>query len=157
MADRPTFQWQGQPVRAAGILCWTIKDGQTHRLFRRIKGKFEDIGGKTDVGDRDAQATAIREACEETDGKLFSEHHSREECAAILEGLVHSCSHIEYNQHSKYLLFKIEVSPDILLQPMKRFGLKEQTEWGELKHYYQWRWKLPYFNQLHWRLKGLEL
>ena len=105
MSDRPTFEWQGQPVRAAGILCWTTKDGQTHRLFRRIKGKFEDIGGKTDMVDSDAQSTAIREACEETDGKLFSEHHSRQECAAILEGLVRSCTTTQYNPQSKYLLF----------------------------------------------------
>lgn len=155
--DRPTFDWQGKPVRAAGILCWTMRRGQTHRLFRKIKGKFEDIGGKTDVVDADPQATAVREACEETDGKLFSPYHTREQCAAILQPLVRYCRDVEYNARSKYLVFKIEVPPSILDLPMTRFGLREKTDWGILQHYYQWRWVVPFTNQLHWRLKGLNL
>ena len=34
------------------------------------------MGGKTDPGDRDAMDTAIREATEETNGKIFSNNHS---------------------------------------------------------------------------------
>ena len=159
MVDRPTFDYEGQPVRAFGILLWTRKNNQIHRLFRKIKNKYEDIGGKTDVKDSSAKDTAIRETVEETDGKLFSETHTRDQCAAILRELVDKVSpeDMEYNKISKYLLYRIEVEPDILDLSMKRFGLSEETDWGTLEHYYQWRWKLPYHNQLHYRLRGLRL
>ena len=159
MADRPTFDYEGRPVRAAGILVWTRKDGKVYRLFRRIKKKFEDIGGKTDLKDNSALDTAIRETVEETDGKLFSKSHTRNQCAADLRRRLTDISpmNIEYNHISKYVLFKLQVEPDILMQPMTRFGLSEETDWGTLEHYYQWRWNLPYHNQLHYRLRGMQL
>lgn len=159
MSDRPTFEYKGQPVRAAGILVWTRKNGQTHRLFRRIKKKFEDIGGKTDMKDGSALDTAIRECVEETQGKLFSDSHTPNQCAAQLRTRLKNISDdcIEYNRTSKYLLFKLEVEPAILSEPMKRFGLSEETDWGTLHHYYQWRYSVPYHNQLHFRLRGLRI
>lgn len=159
MTDRPTFEYQGKPVRAAGILVWTRKDGQVHRLFRRIKKKFEDIGGKTDVLDQSVLDTAIRETVEETHGKLFCETDTPENCAAKLRQKLQNVEseHIEYNPISKYILFKLEVKSDILSRPMTRFGLSEETDWGTLKHYYQWRSRLPYHNQLHYRLRGMRL
>lgn len=157
MSDRPTFEYNGQPVRAAGILLWTMRRGQVHRLFRKVNGKFEDIGGKTDQVDTDAVATAIREAVEETDGKIFSPYHTREQCGKILYELFQGIHSAEYNRRSKYLLFKIKVDSSILDLPMKRFGLAEETDWGTLEHYYQWRWKLPYHNQMHFRIRGLRL
>jgi len=157
MADRPTFQYRGQPVRAAGILLWTVHNGQVHRLFRKVNEKFEDIGGKTDHMDMDAVATAVRETIEETNGKLFSPHHTRQRCSEILYGLFEGVHSAEYNQRSKYLLFKIQVDSSILDLSMKRFGLSEETDWGTLKHYYQWRWKLPYQNQRHFRIRDLRL
>ena len=75
MSDRPTFDHDGKPVRAAGLLIWTRYNGRIHRLFRKIEGKFEDIGGKTDIQDQSYTDTMIREVCEETHGKLFSEHN----------------------------------------------------------------------------------
>lgn len=157
MGDRPTFEYEGQPVRAAGILLWTMRNGQVHRLFRKVNGKFEDIGGKTDMVDNSAVDTAIRETVEETNGKLFSPYHTREQCTNIISHLISKSDNVEYNTHSKYLLFKIKVDSSILDMSMKRFGLSEETDWGTLKHYYQWRWKLPYHNQLHYRLRGLRL
>tara|TARA_B110000977_G_scaffold170038_1_gene220431 strand:- start:542 stop:778 length:237 start_codon:yes stop_codon:yes gene_type:complete len=74
MADRPTFYYNNQPVRAAGVLLWTRHKGRIMRLFRKVNGEFEDIGGKSDAKDRDELDIAIREVCEETRGKLFSEH-----------------------------------------------------------------------------------
>jgi 8-oxo-dGTP pyrophosphatase MutT (NUDIX family) len=157
MSDRPTFEHRGRPVRAAGVLLWTKHDGHVHRLFRKVNGKFEDIGGKTDPADTSAVATAVRETVEETGGKLFSEFHTRERCGEILHRLLEQTTTVEYNQRSKYLLFKLKVEPSILEVSMKRFGLSEETDWGTLQHYYQWRWQLPYQNQLHFRLRGLRL
>lgn len=159
MSDRPTFDFAGKPVRAAGILIWTRKNGQKHRLFRKIKNKYEDIGGKTDPCDVSALETAIRETVEETHGKLFSEWHSPRDCESMLRSRLKNISKdcIEYNRVSKYLLFKLEVESDILNKPMTRFGLSEETEWGTLHHYYQWRYRKPYNNQLHFRLRGMHL
>jgi len=155
MADRPTFDYNGFPVRAAGILVYTFRGHQTVRLFRNIKGRFEDIGGKTDPGDANEVETAVRECVEETNGKLFDANHSREECANILRELIRTNCQTEYNKRSKYLLFKLSVHPGILKQPMKRFGLKEQTDWGELDHYYQWKVGAPW--KRHPRLFGMKL
>ena len=151
MTDRPTFSHCGMPVRAAGILLIT-SDGR-HRLFRHIKKRFEDIGGKTDMVDNNSVDTAVREACEETNGKLFSPHHTHKRCGEILRGLI--TNDVEYNAKSKYLLFKIYVHPDILQLNMKRFGLSEETDWGTLDHYYQWRTDRPW--KRHPRLFGLKL
>ena len=151
MSGRPTFSHYGKPVRAAGILLIT-SDGR-HRLFRHIKKRFEDIGGKTDSVDNNSVDTAVREACEETNGKLFSPLHTRQKCGEILRSLI--SNDVEYNAKSKYLLFKIYVHPNILQLSMKRFGLSEETDWGTLYHYYQWRTDRPW--KRHPRLFGMKL
>tara|TARA_B100001559_G_scaffold319139_1_gene327793 strand:- start:839 stop:1405 length:567 start_codon:yes stop_codon:yes gene_type:complete len=153
--DRPTFQYRGMPVRAAGVLVYTFDGYKTHRLFRNIKGRFEDIGGKTDTQDHNEIDTAVRECVEETHGKLFDPNHTKEMCASILRDLIASNCQTQYNKKSKYLLFKLNVHPGILKMPMKRFGLKENTDWGVLEHYYQWKDRIP--RNRHPRLWGLKL
>ena len=157
MSERPTFYIFGLPVRAAGILLWTNDGNKVVRLFNDVKGRFEDLGGKTDIGDKNALHTAIREATEETNGHIFSEHHTPEQCANML--YEHAIEYIDqqYNQHSKYLLFRVYVQPSILRLNMKRFGRDEKTEWGILPHYFKWKWKVPFGRKLHPRLRGLEL
>jgi hypothetical protein len=157
MGDRPTFEYQGQPVRAAGILVYTFHHGSRFLLFRRVNGKLEDIGGKTDPQDHSIFHTAAREGCEETNGKLFSKHHTRAVCFRILLDLLQNTGEPEYNKRCKYLLFKIWVSPRILKESMTRFGLEEKTDRGTLQHYYRWHQRLPTYPQLHFRLKGLQL
>ena len=155
MSHRPTFYYNGHPVRAAGVLLWTRHKGRVMRLFRKVNGKFEDIGGKTDANDKDELDTAIREACEETRGKLFSEQDTHEECSRRLYHHIVNCPDTQYNPQSKYVLFRVYVDPTILNLNMKRFGLIEKTEWGTLHHYYQWRRNVPY--KLHRRIRGLKL
>ena len=155
MTDRPTFEYAGMPVRAAGILVYTFRGHQTVRLFRNINGRLEDIGGKTDSSDKNEVDTAVRECVEETNGKLFDVKHTREECANILRDLIATACQVEYNKKSKYLLFKLNVHPGILEQSMKRFGLKEETDWGVLEHYYQWKTDKPW--KRHPRLFGMKL
>jgi len=157
MADRPTFYYRDKPVRAAGVFLYTVVRGRRMRLMRRVNGKWEDMGGKSDPKDASAMHTAAREACEETNGKLFSPKHGREECMSILLDLIRTCRDIEYNSRCKYLLFKVCVLPDVLKHSMRRFGRIEQTDWGILHHYYQWRRQLPRRTQLHFRLRGLRL
>jgi len=154
-ADRPTFEYNGNPVRAAGILIYTFQGHRVLRLFRNINGRFEDIGGKTDNDDTNEVETAVRECVEETHGKLFDACHTPQECANILRDLIATNCETEYNKKSKYLLFKLQVHHSILEQPMKRFGLKEKTDWGELDHYYQWKSGKPW--KRHPRLFGMKL
>lgn len=153
--DRPTFYHNGQPVRAAGILLWTHKGNKTMRLLNKCNRNFEDLGGKTDVGDKTPLDTAIREACEETNNHIFSNRHTFQECANLLYDHAMDSMDVQYNEQSKYLLFRIRVHPSILDMDMRRFGRTEKTEWGVLNHYFQWRWSLPL--DLHPRLRRLEL
>ena len=155
MSHRPTFYYNGHPVRAAGVLLWTRHKGRVMRLFRKVNGKFEDIGGKTDANDKDELDTAIREACEETRGKLFSEQDTHEECSRRLYHHIVNCPDAQYNPKSKYVLFRVYVDPTILNLNMKRFGLSERTDWGTLHHYYQWRWNVPH--KIHTRIRELKL
>lgn len=157
--NRPTFNYNGRPVRAAGILLVTFdKEGDKHWLFRHVKNKFEDIGGKTDIVDTCIMDTAIRETVEETSGKLFCVDHTPEDCAKELRSRL-QCDNvkIQYNPQSKYILYTLHVEPSIMNLPMKRFGTTEQTDWGILEHYYKWRSKRPYHNQLHYRIRGFQL
>ena len=157
MANRPTFDYLGHPVRAAGILVYTIDRGNKIRLLRIVNNKIEDIGGKTDVIDKSMFHTAAREACEETNGKLFSSYHTKKRCFNILLYIILNTKEIEYNQRCKYILFKIHVHPGILRENMRRFGLQEKTDWGILKHYYKWFRYKPSYNKLHVRLKNLNI
>jgi hypothetical protein len=154
---RPTFFYEGMPVRAAGILLWTQDGHKTLCLLNKCNRKFEDLGGKTDVGDTTPLDTAIREACEETNNSIFSNKHTFKECAAMLYEHAVDSMDAQYNDRSKYLLFRVYVHPSILSMDMRRFGRTEKTEWGILNHYFQWRWTVPFHNQLHPRLRGLKI
>jgi hypothetical protein len=82
------------------------------------------MGGKTDPSDRDAMDTTIREATEETNGKIFSNNHSTDDCKNCLN----SCQPLQlYNSKSKYLLYKVYVDPTLTSLNMKRFGRTEKT------------------------------
>jgi len=155
MTERPTFSYNGLPVRAAGTLIIVETPTSTHRLFRQINNKFEDIGGKTDSSDTSEIDTAVRETCEETHGKLFHPNHTMQDCERILRDLIATNCQVEYNKRSKYLLFKLYVHEGILDMSMKRFGLEEKTDWGVLQHYYKWLRYCP--RKLHPRLYGMAL
>ncbi len=142
---RPTFKHNGCEVRAAGIL--VESDG--YRLLRRVRGRYEDVGGKTDAVDKCALDTAVREAVEETDGKLLDPRHTRAQCAKKLKDLLEDCD-THYNRRSKYLCYILKVPRRIRHLPMTRFGRCEFTEWGTLPHYYQWKRRLP--RNIHPRL-----
>ena len=149
LGTRPTFYHLGSPVRAAGVLVWTYDRGRIVRLFRKV-GRWEDMGGKTDKRDTDPIGTAVREASEETNGKLFSKDHTKEQCEVILYRQLINNYRVQYIPKAKYLLYHVYVDPSILRLSMKRFGLYEKTEWGKLRHYYKWFDRDP--RNLHPRL-----
>ena len=151
MAPRPTFEHNGQPVRAAGVLLCTKVNGQRWYLLRKAKGAWQDMGGKTEPEDTTPLDTAIREAVEETNGHLFSPSDSFDQCYSHLRDVIEKgkeCS-IRYSKRCKYLLFICHVR-NIKQVSMTRFGKYESTD--GMHHYYKWFCKLP---RLHFRLRSL--
>ena len=87
--DRPTFIYNGQPVRAAGLLAYVTIEGRKHYLLRSEKrGRWSDIGGKTDAMDEDIISVVVREVTEETNNHLFSEGAQLRTGLPILERVV---------------------------------------------------------------------
>lgn len=136
--ERPTFYYNGNPVRAAGILFWTETNGTRWKLLRHYKGKWQDICGKTDTKDRDFMDTAVREAQEETNASFL--------CPEQMYDLLKNpkVTKIQYDAKCKYVLFTCQVEPK----------LKKQTDFGDAEngkpHRFKWFRKLP---TLHFRLR----
>tara|TARA_Y100000389_G_scaffold198361_1_gene234736 strand:+ start:101 stop:595 length:495 start_codon:yes stop_codon:yes gene_type:complete len=134
---RPTFEYNGQPVRAAGLLICTENDGNTHYLLRQCKNKWSDIGGKTDLQDKDVLATIVREVTEETNCHLFSTVHNFEQAYEMLDLILRNEQlEVFYLKKSKYLMVKVVLDNKIRKLPMKRFGLFEHHD--SMQHYYKW-------------------
>jgi hypothetical protein len=151
--NRPTFIYQNQPVRAAGILLYYILNNQRIYLFRIVdKNRATDIGGCTDKKDKDYFDTACREAAEETNGRFFSINDSIKECQHKFLTLLNNIQYeIKYDKKGKYVLFEIEVSKEYS-KNMKRFGKVESTD--QMKHYYIWK-SLDKIYNIHPRLKNI--
>lgn len=145
---RPTFEYQNQPVKAAGLLVWTESKGKRWTLFRKHKGKWADMGGKTDAVDKTVIDTVVREVCEETNNSLFCTDD--EDCASKVRDIVSRNAKMFYDAKCKYLLFHCRVDASLLAAPLSRFG---DTE-GSKKHEYQWVTAIP--RPLHFRLRGFQ-
>jgi len=143
---RPTFEYQQQPVKACGLLLWTVSKGKKWTLFRKHKGKWADMGGKTDAVDNTIIDTVVREVCEETNNSLFCTDD--EDCASKVRNIVRS-SKMFYDAKCKYLLFHCKVDNKLFDLPLSRFGEAE----GSKKHEYGWFSAIP--RPLHFRLRGL--
>jgi len=112
----------------AGILLWTRKDGRTLHLFRKINGKFRDVGGKLTTGDE--MDSAIAAFCREL--QLFTPEQ--------LYWHIVNCSHLQYNAKCHYFLFRVWCDPSVV---------------SSVPAGYQWRHGRPY--KLHVRLRGLQI
>ena len=71
--ERPTFAFRGNPVRAAGLIVYTLDNDKEWMLLRECKNKWSDIGGKTEPGDKTIIDTIVREVCEETNNQWAEE------------------------------------------------------------------------------------
>lgn len=141
--DRPTFVYNGKPVRAAGLLISVKENGKTYYLLRGERKKhhtrWSDIGGKTDPGDNDIISTIVRETTEETNNHLFNSYDSYDKAYELLDLIIRNEElQIFYSPSAKYILIKMELDQSIKKLPMKRFGLKEKTDGWTMNHYYSW-------------------
>ena len=71
---RPTFTYDGDPVRAGGCLFFIKQNNEIYYLLRKGKRDWGDIGGKTDEKDTCITDTIIREVVEETNNKIGRAH-----------------------------------------------------------------------------------
>lgn len=152
--DRPTFTYNNQPVRAAGLLAYVTIEGCKHYLLRsEKKGRWSDIGGKTDAVDEDIISVVVREVTEETNNHLFSTSHNYEQAYEFLSELLRNEElEIHYCPKGKYILIKVEFDVKYKNLDMKRFGLKEHTDGWTMNHYYSWIPKIVR-HKLHPRLR----
>jgi hypothetical protein len=136
---RPTFTYNGEPVRAGGCLFYANINNEIYYLLRKGKRDWGDIGGKTDQRDKCITDTIVREVIEETNHSLMGDSHTVDEATKALRFIIDKTSkNIFYNKKSKYVLFVLEVPPKIYHMDNKRFGLQEETEDWTMKHYYSW-------------------
>ena len=71
---RPTFYIDGFELRAGGVLFYrTIKDKKEVLLIKKGE-RWEDIGGKTDLGDTCIEETVAREVEEETNSVIKKQY-----------------------------------------------------------------------------------
>ena len=125
--NRPTFYTNNnKTIRSAGFLFYSSDkyDNNITYLFRYSKDKWQDIGGKSDVKDKNALDTAIRECCEETNNHLFSKKHDYNQCSKRLRSLVKYINPI-YCLQSKYLCFPVYLERNIMNTCVNRLGNKE--------------------------------
>lgn len=155
--QRPTFFTKnGEPIRAAGILCYidNKEENKKYWLFRKHKNLYSDTGGKTDKIDSSALDTAIRETVEETNGHLFSEKHNNYYCSKILKREIFK-QKIEpiYLDSCKYQIYILKLRNKNFNLPLERFGKIEIHD--KLEHSYHWLDSIPVKN-IHPRLFTLK-
>lgn len=158
MADsRPTFFTKnGEPIRAAGILCYVYDQNSNKKqwLFRKHKNIFSDTGGKTDKIDKNPLETAVRETVEETNGHLFSSKHDQNYCFKILKReIIKQNKKPIYFEGCKYQLYILKLRKKTLNLPLERFGDFEIHD--NLKHSYHWLNEIPESN-IHPRLNSIK-
>jgi ADP-ribose pyrophosphatase YjhB (NUDIX family) len=74
LKERPTFYIDGFELRAGGVLFYrTIQDKKELLLIKKGE-QYEDIGGKTDIGDTCIQDTVSREVEEETNSVIKKQY-----------------------------------------------------------------------------------
>ena len=150
---RPTFYTdKGQPIRAAGILCYVYDRTKDKKiwLFRKQSNKYSDTGGKTDEVDNDPHQTAIRETVEETNGHLFSKKHNYDTCTKILiRELKKQNPTPIYVECCKYFIIPFRLRFKNFKLSLDRFGEIETHD--HMEHSYHWMEEVPKKN-LHPRL-----
>ena len=139
---RPTFfvdENQQNQIRAAGILLYTKVDGEIYFLFTRYGGRvWEDVGGKTDIVDKDAIDTATRECGEETNCAFVSSTkvETKEQVVKLLpqsnkffKGLIKK-QQVKpiYVKHSKYIIYPVKIKKKSFLRVTAEM-LSDKEHW----------------------------
>lgn len=117
--DRPIFYIGENECKAGGIILYDISPTLDEPLFLMInsRNKYEDFGGKSDIGDIDIEYMACRETAEESNFILDKEKLYEK----IKKDKIKPC----YSKLAKYAVFVVET--DTHYDPAS-FGDKELHE-----------------------------
>jgi len=107
-----------KPVKASGILFYTIKNKKKYFLMTETNNLLSDIGGKIEENDSNILDIAIREFCEEINASLFEkvENNIKEKTLELINYLKNNIK-IEkeyYIPKSKYMIFIAYLPPEIM-------------------------------------------
>lgn len=123
-------------IAAIGVLFYIKINHEIKILYRYSNGYVGDIGGKIDIEDYTIVDTLMREVSEETNSKLFSNKHKKEDCIKCLFNIMCKKKYkVIFNKGRKYLLFIQELHPWINNLSLKRFGYYEE---GGSNHFFFW-------------------
>lgn len=114
---RPTFYMydnMDNPVRAAGIIPYAMKNDKLHFLVINRNDRYEDFGGKTSQEDITLTHTILREAYEESNG-IFTP-------PMIYDYIVNPC----FIKKSKYVVYFVPISPKWM-----------SRDFGDIEHHEQ--------------------
>ena len=101
-ARRPTFLYEDQPVRAAGVLFYTIIDNQVELLmYNDDYNYYQDFGGKTSLDDFNYENTAFRE-CEEETNRIITQK-------MLVEQYTNNLNIFKTLYNNKYVVFCIRL------------------------------------------------
>ena len=145
MADKE-FMYQGQPVKAAGVLLYKYKKGRLYFLLSYNRGHFEDLGGHVDKGDEAIPVTMGREASEESNGLITK--------SSVIKRILNKKAKIVYSPVSKYL---IAVMPATLYEAeLTKHDFGEYEIHDNVKRTIDWISAQDFFKQTfpkNWRLR----
>ena len=123
---RPTFNYKNditKPVRAGGVILYKrINNDIFILLIKKIIGetdRYEDIGGKTDIIDKDEFDTISRETQEETNCIINQK---------IIKNQIINSNKSIYSFKSKYLLYFIKANKYEKKLTTEQFGFTENHD-----------------------------
>lgn len=115
---RPLFKVGPYKYVSAGIIPYTIKDGQTFFLLQAVMGRgwdWEDFGGKSDIVDTSIADVAIRECLEELNHEVTREF--------LISCVSHEKTIVCPIPDSKYMLYLMYIPPEHMdFFTTERFG-----------------------------------
>ena len=120
---RPTFNYKNEitkPVRAGGVILYKRTNNDIFILLIKKNGeRYEDIGGKTDMVDKDEFDTISREVQEETNSIINQK---------IIKNQIINSNKSIYSFKSKYLLYFIKANKYEKKLTTEQFGTSENHD-----------------------------
>lgn len=105
-------------VTAGGVILYRIQNNELQLLLMTNRGKYEDLGGTSESGDKNIYETVAREVSEESNGLVERKN--------ILKRI--KVSNYIYSKTSKYILFIIKADKDESELVSEQFGDRENHD-----------------------------
>jgi hypothetical protein len=116
---RPIFlldKQEDQIVKSGGIIFYRFSKGIMELLINENRGMIEDLGGCTDIQDKDIFSTVAREVEEESNNKFIKKD---------IKKRIKKTKHYVYMKKSKYVVYFLECTNEESKFKTIDFGNKE--------------------------------